>query len=663
MGLNKKHVSKRMPLHKKYKIKRKITEHHRKARRAARKNPGLFQEKLNRDPGIPNTFPLKEQMITELQIFKQKRMDERKEAQDDARHRAVMEKRLGMGSGGADVDTMHDMMVDDGDESDESDQEKNFLTFSSSAAERVDAFLAKQQRLLEKDREQDGQRIMSMKAKLKAKKQLKSKSERYLDHAEASGTTTATKDSSVGAYYKEFKKVVEASDIILEVLDARDPIGCRCLDVEQTLISKYPNKKVVLVLNKIDLVPKHIVEGWIKYLRNEQPTIAFKCSLQKQKKNISQKMVSFNDATQDQLSRKECLGADTLLQLLKGFASNGKIKTSITVGVIGYPNTGKSSLINSLCRARSVTVGGTPGVTKVAQEVKLDKHVKLFDTPGIVFPKANEANDDVILRNVVKLTQVEDPIGPVEKICTRVPKEQLMQIYQLARFDTPNEFLVQIARQRGLLRHGGIPNTKEAARVILNDWTKGIIPFYTEPPALREGIHVGASVVTSLAPTFDWDQKDTLRSLPDAPSSVSFSVNLGPAAVKSDDRFLNMDGMDEDDQSVPPPSSSSTGPAFTFTAPTTSSKPNKGTEGAKKRVQDLADEADKFNPQTNKNKQKALKQQKKKSKKFASQMNLGKQVEEDDNAPGDGYSFSHFGVPPKQLRTDSEGDIEIADIE
>lgn len=116
--------------------------------------------------------------------------------------------------------------------------------------------------------------------------------------------------------------------------------------------------------------------------REELPTVAFKCSTQQQSTNISQKKMAPAKTSAEALHGAGCLGADTLLQLLKNYTRNLGIKTAITVGVIGLPNVGKSSLINSLKRARVAQVGNTPGVTKAVQEVHLDKHIKLLDSPG-----------------------------------------------------------------------------------------------------------------------------------------------------------------------------------------------------------------------------------------------------------------------------------------
>lgn len=94
-----------------------------------------------------------------------------------------------------------------------------------------------------------------------------------------------------------------------------------------------------------------------------------------------------------------------------------QIKTSISVGVVGLPNVGKSSLINSLKRARVASVGSTPGVTRALQEVHLDKHVKLLDCPGVVMAASNP--EDVAaaaLRNAIRIEQLSDPLAPGQSL-------------------------------------------------------------------------------------------------------------------------------------------------------------------------------------------------------------------------------------------------------
>merc|ERR1712072_631283 len=83
-------------------------------------------------------------------------------------------------------------------------------------------------------------------------------------------------------------------------------------------------------------------------------------------------------------SSSAALGADTLMSLMKNYARSGDKKTAITVGIVGFPNVGKSSVINSLKRSAAVQTGAMPGVTRCLQEVKLDSLVKLVDSPGVV---------------------------------------------------------------------------------------------------------------------------------------------------------------------------------------------------------------------------------------------------------------------------------------
>ncbi|XP_053552218.1 guanine nucleotide-binding protein-like 3-like protein [Bombina bombina] len=337
-------------------------------------------------------------------------------------------------------------------------------------------------------------------------------------------------ENSRKAYYREFKKVVDAADVILEVLDARDPLGCRCPQVEQAVVQSGTDKKLVLVLNKIDLVSKPIIENWLKYLRNEFPTVAFKASTQQQNKNLQQSRVPVTQASEDLLSSGACIGADSLMKLLGNYCRNQDIKTSITVGVVGFPNVGKSSLINSLKRARACSVGATPGVTKCLQEVHLDKHIKLLDCPGIVMATST-SDAAMILRNCVKIEQLMDPVGPVEAILRRCNKEQIMQHYKVTDFRDTLEFLAMLAKRQGKLKKGGTPDHEKAAKSVLTDWVSGKISYFTHPPETHTlPTHISAEIVTEMGKAFDFealemDNKESLSKVQSAPQGIALEVS------------------------------------------------------------------------------------------------------------------------------------------
>lgn len=484
--LNKK--SKRVSSAKRYKIEKLVRIHNKKAKKEAKKNPNKFIKK-RKDPGIPNSLPFKESVLREAEERKRKIEEEREKLKE--RRKKEREKLQ--------------------------NKKRNLVSLVKDAEKKTQAF--------ERKKNVGGSNLSQF----------------------SSGKSVET---SLKAYYKEFKKVVDAADVILEVLDARDPLGSRCAQMEETIISSGTNKKLVLVLNKIDLIPRENVEDWLKYLRNEFPTVAFKASTQTQNENLSQTKVALKHASDDLLKSSHCLGADLLMKLLGNYCRNQNIKTAIRVGVVGLPNTGKSSLINSLKRSRTCNVGAMPGVTKSMQEVHLDKHIKLLDSPGVVMT-ASSSDTSVILRNCVKLESLEDPIHPVDAILKRCSKEQLMLHFKVQDFKDTNEFLSLLATRQGKLKKGGVPDINKAAKAVLQEWTCGKITYYTHPPE-KQMTHVSASIVQEMSKEFNIDdllkeELDVLEGLKSKTTSHMLVDSLGPAKIVMSEEEIKAD-EDEDMQ-------------------------------------------------------------------------------------------------------------------
>merc|ERR1712183_577544 len=276
-------------------------------------------------------------------------------------------------------------------------------------------------------------------------------------------------DTSKKAYYKEFRKVVETADVIIEALAARDPLGCRCREVEKSILDSNATKKIVLLLNKIDLVPKKNVEAWIKYLSGEYPTVAFKAATQTQKDTLAQCKIPLKHLKNQIISNTtQCVGAGSLFKLISNYCEVRDQETPIDDGVVGYPNVGKRSVINSLRKAKASGVGST-SIIKSMKDVVICKNIKVLDSPGIVMATGDGNNEaSVVLRNCVKVEALTDSKPAVEEIINRCNNEQLMMKYNIESFSDVDQFLMLIAKRYGKLKKGGRPNINQAANVMGN---------------------------------------------------------------------------------------------------------------------------------------------------------------------------------------------------
>merc|ERR1712230_230973 len=261
--------------------------------------------------------------------------------------------------------------------------------------------------------------------------------------------------------WNELYKVIDSSDVVIHVLDARDPLGTRCRSVEKYIKDEAPHKHLIFVLNKCDLVPTGVAAAWVRHLSKDYPTLAFHASI------------------------TNSFGKGSLIQLLRQFSSLHSDRKQISVGFIGYPNTGKSSIINTLRKKKVCTVAPIPGETKVWQYITLMKRIYLIDCPGVVPPSSTDTPQDILLRGVVRVENVENPEQYIPAVLSKTKPQHIERTYQLKGYNGHIEFLELLARKGGRLLHGGEPDVDGVAKMVLNDFLRGKIPWFTPPPLLE----------------------------------------------------------------------------------------------------------------------------------------------------------------------------------
>ena len=205
--------------------------------------------------------------------------------------------------------------------------------------------------------------------------------------------------------WMELYKVMDSSDVILQVLDVRDPMGTRSTHIEKHLKKNCPNKHMILILNKCDLVPTSVTSKWIKILGREYPTLAFQANVQNP------------------------FGKGSLIQLLRQFDNFHKGRKTIAVGFIGYPNVGKSSIINTLKKKAVCKVAPIPGETKVWQYITMTKRIYLIDCPGVVHDTKGDSDVDVVLKGVARSEKLNDPDVYIHELLERAGKKNIMNVY------------------------------------------------------------------------------------------------------------------------------------------------------------------------------------------------------------------------------------------
>ncbi|KAF5905815.1 nucleolar GTP-binding protein 2 [Clarias magur] len=255
----------------------------------------------------------------------------------------------------------------------------------------------------------------------------------------------------------ELYKVIDSSDVIIQVLDARDPMGTRSQNIETYLKKEKPWKHLIFVLNKCDLVPTWVTKRWVAVLSQEYPTLAFHASL------------------------TNSFGKGSLIQLLRQFGKLHTDKKQISVGFIGYPNVGKSSVINTLRSKKVCNVAPIAGETKVWQYITLMRRIFLIDCPGVVYP-SEDSESDIVLKGVVQVEKIRNPEDHIGAVLERAKAEYIQKTYHIPSWSSAEDFLEKLAFRTGKLLKGGEPDMPTVSKMVLNDWQRGRIPFFVKPP-------------------------------------------------------------------------------------------------------------------------------------------------------------------------------------
>jgi ribosome biogenesis GTPase A len=252
---------------------------------------------------------------------------------------------------------------------------------------------------------------------------------------------------------KEMKAILPTVDLIIEVLDARIPYSSE----NPMLAELRGDKPVIKVLNKMDLADPEKLNIWQAYLE--------------QKKNVK----TFPMVAQQTTRVSDLL--DLCVKMVPNKASDVK---NIQTMIMGIPNVGKSTLINSLAGRIIAKTGNEPAITKRQQRIKLDRGIVLHDTPGVLWPNLENPHSGyrLAVTGAIKETAIENAdiaLYAVEYLLQTYPG-RLAERYQVEEnLDAPIETLEAIGRLRGCLSGGGHIDYDRVAKIVLTEMRAGTL--------------------------------------------------------------------------------------------------------------------------------------------------------------------------------------------
>ncbi|VAI21444.1 unnamed protein product [Triticum turgidum subsp. durum] len=314
--------------------------------------------------------------------------------------------------------------------------------------------------------------------------------------------------------WRQLWRVLERSDLLVMVVDSRNPLFYRCPDLEEYAQEIDEHKRTLLLVNKADLLPLSVRRKWADYFKEHDILYLFwsakAATAVLEGKKLSSQTMEESDTDLD----TKIYGREELLVRLQGEAEyivSQKATSAVgeepesssesalvqpkrvVVGFVGYPNVGKSSTINALVGEKKTGVTSTPGKTKHFQTLIISEELMLCDCPGLVFPSFSSSRHEMVACGVLPIDRMTKHRGAIQVVANRVPRNILEQVYKItlpkpkayeeaSRPPTAAELLMAYCTSRGHVSHAGLPDETRAARQILKDYIDGKIPHFELPP-------------------------------------------------------------------------------------------------------------------------------------------------------------------------------------
>lgn len=280
------------------------------------------------------------------------------------------------------------------------------------------------------------------------------------------------------------QKSLPLVDAVAELLDARLPLSSRNPEFDR-LTRKKPR---LVILNKADMADPALTQKWIAYYQKRGAVVITADS--KSGKGVKNFPNALRTLLAPQLAR---------------YAEKGMKGRPIRVMILGIPNVGKSSLINRLAGGKRAKAEDRAGVTRVQQWIKVDGGVELLDTPGVLWPKLD---DQEVACRLAFTGAIRDDILDQEALAAKLLEllhtkypQALLERYKIAPDAELKGFalLEQLAKNRGMLLSGGIPNTERAAIALLDEFRGVKLGRITleEPPVAAIPAPTSASADTA----------------------------------------------------------------------------------------------------------------------------------------------------------------------